>query len=110
MKQYQIDQIRVEDYPKIKEHMDTNYGPADLSNIYWISLPEHLYDDVQSKHPLCHPLYFVIELQESCLTCELLVRTRNRVRCDCIKYAHGEQRNYLISFTDNIFEQSGVIT
>jgi len=110
MKQYQIDEIRLDDYPKIKDHMDQNYGPADLGTVYWVPLPEHLYDNVQVKHATCHPLYFVIELEESCLTCEFLIRTRNRVRCDCIKYANEKQLAYFISFTDRIFEIVGVMT
>jgi hypothetical protein len=110
MKQYQIDEIRLDDYPKIKEYMDQNFGPADLGTVYWIPLPEHLYDKEQAKHGPCHPLYFVIELEESCLTCEFLIRTKNRVRCDCIKYANEEQIPYLISFTDRIFEIVGVMS
>jgi hypothetical protein len=110
MKQYQIDQIRLEDYSKIKEYMDQHHGPSELGSIYWIPLPEHLYDDIQSKHSTCHPLYFVIDLQETCLTCELLIRTKNKIRCDCIKYAHNEQRDYLITFVDYIFERTGVMT
>ena len=109
MKQYQIDQIRLQDYPKIKAHLDNNYGPSDLGNIYWIPLPEHLYDDTQSRHSTCHPLYFVIELQETCLTCEFLIRSRNQIRCDCIKYAYGQQITHLITFTDQIFKIEGVI-
>ncbi|ETR70700.1 MAG: hypothetical protein OMM_08620 [Candidatus Magnetoglobus multicellularis str. Araruama] len=110
MKQYQIDQIRLADYPTIKDHMDQNYGPADLGNLYWIPLPEHLYDSIQANHTTCHPLYFAIELQESCLTCEFLIRSRNRIRCDCIKYANGNQISYLIEFTDSIFDITGVVT
>jgi len=110
MRQYQIDEIRLDDYPKIKDHMDQNYGPAELGSIYWIPLPEYLYDTVQEKHAICHPLYFAISLEESCLTCEFLIRTRSRVRCDCIKYANARQIDYLISFTNHIFEMTGVIT
>jgi len=110
MKQYQIDQIRLNDYSKIKEYMDENHGPVELDSIYWIPLPEHLYNDLQLKHSSCHPMYFVIDLQESCLSCEFLIRTRNRIRCECIQYANGDQRNYLIAFVDHIFENTGVMT
>jgi hypothetical protein len=41
---------------------------------------------------------------------ELLVRTRNRVRCDCIHYADERQRNWLIQTVDAIFEKLGIIT
>jgi len=110
MKQYQIDEIRLDDYSKIKEYIDQSYGPPDLSTVYWIPLPEHLYDAEQAKHSTCHPLYFVIDLEESCLTCEFLIRTRNRIRCDCIRYANEQQVAYLISFIDRIFEVTGVMT
>jgi len=39
------------------------------------------------------------------LACELLVRTKNRMRCDCIQYATANQRNWLIELIDNMFSR-----
>jgi hypothetical protein len=44
------------------------------------------------------------------LACELLVRTQNRVRCDCIGYATEEQFSWLIALIDDIFNRLQIIT
>jgi hypothetical protein len=44
------------------------------------------------------------------LAAELLIRTRNRVRCDCIHYADERQRNWLVQTVDAIFEKLEIIT
>jgi hypothetical protein len=49
-----------------------------------------------------------VELEETRLSIELLVRTRNRIRCNCIAYATPEQRNWLIRRVDDMLEQLGI--
>jgi hypothetical protein len=110
MKQYVIDELRPADYQKIKTYLDENYGPSTLDGIYWIALPVDHYSDRQSEHRGCQPFYFAIDLEQNMITCELLVRTKNRVRCDCISYAMEKQRNWLIGFIDRIFEKLEVTT
>ena len=39
---------------------------------------------------------------------ELLVRTQNRIRCECIAYATDEQRNWLIRLVDDMLAQLGI--
>ena len=51
-----------------------------------------------------------LELGPDRLAAELLVRTRSRVRCDCIHYADERQRNWLVRTVDAIFEKLEIIT
>jgi hypothetical protein len=39
-----------------------------------------------------------------------LIRTRKRVRCDCIHYANEAQRDSIIGFGDSIFERLKILT
>jgi hypothetical protein len=110
MKQYVIDELRLWDYQKIKGYLDDHFGPADMGEIYWIPLEPSLYGNDQCTHTECHPLYLVIHLEPSSLAAELLVRTRNRIRCDCIRYVSEEQLNWLISFLDSIFSRLDIVT
>ena len=41
---------------------------------------------------------------------ELLVRTKNRVRCDCIAYADEKQFVWLIQYIDAVFEKLDIMT
>lgn len=110
MKQYVIDELRYADYEKLKDYLETHFGGSAMNQLYWIPVDEALLDAVQKAHTECHPLCFAIELEERRMAMELLVRTRNRMRCDCIRYANTEQRNWLIDSLDAIFEKLEIKT
>ena len=110
MKQYVIDELRPEDYEKIKSYMDENFESSALDGIYWVSMDQNMLSDVQAEHIECQPFYFVIDLEPNLLACELLVRTKNRMRCSCIGYATDEQRDWILRFVDTIFERFEIKT
>jgi hypothetical protein len=105
MKQYVVDQLRYHDFEKLKAYLDQNYGAAAMGQIYWVPLAEELLTPVQAEHRGCRPHVAAIELQESRLSMELLVRTCSRVRCSCIAYAGKDQRDWLIGLVDQMLEQ-----
>ena len=108
MKQYVVDQLRYPDFEKLKGCLEHAYGPAAMGSIYWVPLTPELLSPVQREHGDCGPHAAAIELEETRLSLELLVRTRNRVRCTCIAYATAEQRDWLIRQVDDILEQLGI--
>ncbi len=110
MKQYVIDEIRYQDYEKIKVCLDETFDSSGLDGLYWLPLDETLLSETQAAHPQCAPFFMSLELTEDRLAGELLVRTRNRVRCDCIQYADKRQRDWLIETMDAMFERLGIIT
>ena len=105
MKQYVVDEIRLADHDKIKTYLDKTFGPAEMGSIYWLPVDAELLSDKQKAHVECQPFYLALELEEDRLACELLVRTRNRVRCDCIAYATEHQRNWAVNVVDAVFER-----
>ena len=110
MKQYVIDELRPEDHKKIKQYLDDAYGAAEMGAIYWVPIREDMLTEIQSEHADCQPYYFAIELEENRLALELLVRTKNRVRCACIGYASKDQRIWIIEAVDAIFEKLDIAT
>ena len=110
MKQYVIDEIRAADHEKIKAYLDAEFGPAEMGGIYWIQVPEEKLSELQAAHKPCHPFFFALDLEPERLACELLIRTRTRIRCDCISYAAESQRNWLISVVDAMFEKLEIHT
>jgi hypothetical protein len=110
MKQYVIDEIRPQDYIKIKEHLDETYGDSGVDGLYWISVDEALLSEAQKAHPTCAPFRMALELSPDRLAGEFLVRTHSRARCDCIRYADQRQRDWLIQTMDDMFEKLGIIT
>ena len=110
MKQYVIDELRPEDYDKLKSYLSKHFEPSDIDGIYWVALDRTMLSEIQTNHAECGPFYFAIELDRSKMACELLVRTKNKIRCACISYADEKQRNWLIGKVDALFEQLGIIS
>ena len=110
MKQYVIDELRPEDYKALKKYLEAQYGPVVMDGIYWVPIESDLLTDIQNEHNECRPHYFALNLDQYRLACELLVRTRNRMRCNCIHYATENQRNWLIGLIDNIFHHLEIKT
>lgn len=105
MKQYLIDGLRLSDYQKIKDYLDENLGSSPLGGIYWLELDDKILTPVQAEHNDCRPHVFALMLEETYLSCELLVRIKNNIKCDCMAYATKEQRDWLIDQADAILEK-----
>ena len=110
MKQYVVDELRPEDYEVLKKYLDEAFGPAEMDGIYWIPVADEILADIQRQHGQCRPHFLAVDLDQSRIACELLVRTKTRMRCDCIQYATEKQRNWLIELIDTIFDRLGVIS
>lgn len=110
MKQYVIDQLRLDDHYKIKRYLEDTCGPAEMGEIYWLPLAAEVLNEIQLAHVDCRPFYVAIELQEDRLAVEMLVRTKNRIRCACIGYASKDQRIWIMDTVDAIFEKLGITT
>lgn len=102
MKQYVIDQLRYGDFEKIQEFLDTHTHRAAMEGIYWVNLPERLWSAVQREHGACRPHYFAINLGHDEVAFELLVRSSQVIRCNCIAYATPEQREFILDFADDM--------
>jgi len=109
MRQYLIDELRPEDYHRLKAYLDERFAVPDFEGLYWIELVWEQLTEVQKAHQDCRPFYFALELLPDRLSCELLVRSRQRVRCDCIRYASETQRNWIIGKVDAIFDELKLI-
>ncbi len=110
MKQYIIDELRPGEYEKIKTYLDENVGSSKMNGIYWIQLDENILTDIQDEHKKCQPFYVAIEIEPNRVSCELLVRSRSTIKCNCASYASESQRNWIIQFADSIFEKLEIIT
>jgi len=108
MKQYLVDELRLEDYEKIKTYLDENIKKSPVEGLYWIPLASEQLAESQAGHTECGPHYFALELQEDRIACEFLVRAEQVIRCSCIDYATRAQRNWLMDCVDAILEKLGL--
>ncbi len=110
MKQYVIDQLREGDFLKLEDYLNNTAEAGDLPGIYWVTLPLPLYEMPQQEHTDCQPFFFAINLDIQSISFELLIRTRNRLRCGCIQYATQQQREYILAYADDLFEELELVT
>ena len=110
MKQYVIDELRADDAQRLQAHLEEKLGSPALGTVYWLLLPEEMLSTVQAEHQECQPFYFALDLDEAGLSCELLVRAQNIIRCNCITYADARQREWLINYIDSMMTQLEIIT
>ena len=105
MNQHLIDELRPVDHEKIRTFMDKKYGSSQFDGLYWIPLEKEILTDDQSAHSECSPFFFAIELKPGLMACELLVRTKSRIKCTCMGYATRKQHNWLIDIIDTLLNQ-----
>lgn len=105
MKQYVIDELRPVDHSRLKDYFDKHLLTSGVGDIYWIEIDNNHLSDIQKEHASCMPFYFAIELEYNRLSCELLVRTKSRIKCSCIAYATKRQRDWVMDFVDAVFEK-----
>jgi hypothetical protein len=90
--------------------MDAHFMSDPMADLFWIPVADRLLTPLQRRHAECQPFFFAVELLPDRLSCELLVRTRNRVRCDCIAYATVAQREWLFNRVDAMFQALEILT
>ena len=108
MKQYIIDELRYKDHEALQKYFQTHFSTSGLEGLYWIPLDAEMLSHTQRAHVQCHPHYFAVELEPERLSCELLVRTAARIRCNCIAYADERQRTWLLQVIDAILEKLAI--
>ncbi len=109
MKQYVVDELRPGDHGALKNYLDEHLSLAGVDGLYWKTIDDTLLTRKQAAHAQCVPFCFALALRPESLSCELLVRTKNRIRCDCMAYATVEQRNWIIQWMDDVFRTLGII-
>ncbi|MDR3569154.1 MAG: hypothetical protein P4L43_14085 [Syntrophobacteraceae bacterium] len=105
MKQYVIDQLREDDYDKILEFLQKSAEPSEFGDVFWLRLPPELYNEVQREHEKCQPFCFAVNLSLSAAAFEMLVRSRQMLRCNCIAYADERQKDYIINYADRMLDE-----
>lgn len=104
MKQYVIDDLRPPDQLKLKNYLKRKLHSPGMAGIYWMFLEDEMLTDIQKAHHECHPFYLAVELTETALHCELLVRSKPCLRCDCVAYTDRRQREWAFNQVDTILQ------
>lgn len=110
MRQYLLDEIARIDIPRVREYLNQGAVAASLEDIWWVDLPEDLLSPDQFSHRDCQPFRFAVELGDDFVRFELLIRSRETMRCSCIGYATRQQRDFILAFADRLVEELALRT
>lgn len=106
MRTYCIDELREEETARLAERLKRAALAAGMPDLYWLPVPETLLNGVQQEHlGECGPYAMALELFPDALRLELLVRARNRLRCDCVAYAGPELVVHMIDHVNGLLRE-----
>ena len=105
MRVYLIDELKVDDYKKLKTYFDNHLESSPAGEIYWLKLDKDILTDIQKDHVDCQPHVFALMLEKTSLSSEFLIRIKKKVQCDCMRFANKKQQRWLIDQVDAIFEK-----
>ena len=108
MRQFLVDEIPLRQIGVIEDYLKKKTIVSGLEKIFWLEIPEDLLSSIQYEHKGCGPHYLAVELGQDFLKFEFLVRSRKRLRCDCVQYATEAQENYLLNFAHTLIQTIGL--
>ncbi|MGC9023175.1 MAG: hypothetical protein ACP5J5_08660, partial [Dissulfurimicrobium sp.] len=106
--QYMVDELRQGELDRIREYLNLTCEPSELGGLYWFHIPERLLDNIQIEHKDCMPFCSAIELGGSWIKFEMLVRSRKKIRCNCVAFATKEQRSFILEFADKLIIENNI--
>lgn len=108
MRQYMIDELRQEELNRIKNYLEFNCEASELDGLYWLHIPENYLNKTQLEHKACMPYSAAIELGGSWVKFEMLIRSRKKIRCNCVALATNEQRQFILEFADRLLLENNI--
>lgn len=105
MRQFVVDELSREELGSIDNYLKRHALVSGLGGIFWLALPESLWGPSQMGHAACGPFLFAIEVRESAVHFELLVRSKGNLHCVCTAYATPAQREFFLAFIDRLLAE-----
>lgn len=109
MRNYLLEDVYEEDLAKIVDALKELELAGPIEDIFYLPIPEALLQDVQKEHlGECGPYFMALEVMENSFKIELLVRARNKIRCECVSYATSDQRSHMLDYIDKFIIDLGI--
>lgn len=106
MRSYHIDDLSENDLTALKARLEAMNLHSGMDGMYWLPVGEQHLSAVQREHAAqCGPYVMALELTDDALCLELLVRARNKLRCECVHYASPEVQAYMMHYVDDTLRQ-----
>ena len=110
MRQLMLDELYQQDIDKVKDYLADRADLSAFGDLFWVDLPGELLTGDQAGQPKDHPFRFAVELGETWVKFELLVRSRENMRSPHNGYADRRQLDFILDFADRMIEELGLMT
>ena len=106
MRAYVVDELDSQTVKHIAEHLTDMGFASGMEKLYWLPLEERFLTPVQKEHAgKCGPYCMALEVLDSGVRLELLVRARNIMRCECVTYTTPEAEHFMIEQLDQMIAE-----
>ena len=103
MRQFVIDELSPMERDNIDSYLKRSIKRGPMIGLYWIELPGDLLSAAQHDHNKEHgPYHLAVELTNTAVKFELLVRSQVNLHCSCIAHATPVQRQFILNFIDKM--------
>ena len=104
MRQFVIDELSPMERDNLDSYLKRTLKQGPMIGLFWLLLPPDLLSAEQQGHDDCGPFYLAVDLEDTRITFELLVRSNSNLHCTCIAYATPAQRQFVLDFVDTMIE------
>ncbi len=108
MRQIVIDELSPMERDNIDSYLKRTLKQGPMVGLYWIELTPDNLSEAQQGHEKCGPFYFGVEVEDSRVLFELLVRSNSNLHCSCIAHATPDQRQFVLDFIDRMVEEEQI--
>ncbi len=106
MREYIVDELSPEATKRLEDLLLEKGLGAGLNHLYWLE-PREL-SPLQREHFACGPHVAALDVEETRVRLELLVRGRNTIHCDCIAWAEPAQVAGLVDTLHKLMREAGI--
>jgi hypothetical protein len=108
MRQFVIDELSILERDNLESYLKRSLKPGPMAGIFWIELPGDLLAEAQRGHDQCGPFYLAVEIEDTRVCFELLVRSKTNLHCTCIAYTTPVQRQFVLDFIDRMLAEEQI--
>ncbi len=102
MRQFVIDELSPMERDNIDSYLKRSLKRGPMIGLYWLQLTDDLLSPTQREHKEHGPFHLAVELTNTAVKFELLVRSQINLHCSCIAHATPIQRQFVLDFIDRM--------
>ena len=102
MRQFVIDELSPMERDNIDSYLKRSLKRGPMIGLYWMQLPDDLLSETQREHKEHGPFHLAVELTNTAVKFEFLVRSQVNLHCSCIAHATSVQRQFVLDFIDRM--------